>query len=83
MREAIVSLASNAIKYMRSERPAAISFRLSANTEKAFIEILDTGIGISPDALPKIFERFYRGDNIPYGVKGNGLGLAITKKIIE
>ena len=54
---------------------------LDAHTEKkrAVIIVSDTGVGISAKTLPKIFERFSRGNNAP-GVSGSGLGLAIAKE---
>ena len=46
------------------------------------IEIANTGKGISKQALPRIFDKFYQGDT-SHDTKGNGLGLAMVKKIIE
>ncbi|MEJ2748336.1 MAG: sensor histidine kinase, partial [Anaerolineae bacterium] len=48
------------------------------------LEIKDTGMGIGPDDLPHLFERFYRGRNVSQGnIPGTGLGLAIVKEIVE
>ncbi|MEW5941685.1 MAG: HAMP domain-containing sensor histidine kinase, partial [Chloroflexota bacterium] len=41
------------------------------------------GPGIPPSDLPHVFEKFYRGENVPDGVTGSGLGLAIVKSIVE
>ncbi|MFL5699848.1 MAG: sensor histidine kinase [Ktedonobacteraceae bacterium] len=53
----------------------------------AIIEVRDTGKGIPPEALPHVFDRFYRADparsRLPQSVSGNGLGLAIAKELIE
>jgi two-component system phosphate regulon sensor histidine kinase PhoR len=47
-------------------------------------EVSDSGIGIEPDALPHIFERFFRASNAKsFENKGTGLGLAIVKKIAD
>lgn len=83
MREAIMNLASNAIKYMRTTGPASILFTLSQSDTTVRLSITDNGIGIAQAEINKIFDRLYRAENIPYGVKGNGLGLAITKRLIE
>jgi hypothetical protein len=48
------------------------------------IVVTDTGVGISPEDLPKVFDRFYQGGRTQTGIiTGTGLGLAITKEIIE
>ena len=76
------NLIENAIKYT----PAAGSIRLSlvAGPERIAARVSDTGIGIPEDALPHVFERFYRveksrGD----GQDGTGLGLAIAHRILQ
>ena len=47
-----------------------------------FINITDTGLGITRESIPKIFDKFYQGDR-SHSTNGNGLGLTIVKKIIE
>ena len=47
------------------------------------IRISDTGCGIAPEELPKVFEKFFRGESTPSGVRGAGLGLAIVKNLVE
>jgi len=65
---------------------AAKSKRTSPMLNPALqVKITDTGIGISPEALPHIFDRFYRVDpaRTHRSAAGSGLGLAIAKAIIE
>jgi PAS domain S-box-containing protein len=52
--------------------------------ERIFLEVEDTGIGILPEDLPHVFDRFYRGNHRqPTEIPGTGLGLAIVKEIVE
>ena len=44
---------------------------------------MDTGCGIPPHELGKVFDKFYRGDSVPPETRGAGLGLAITKSLVE
>ncbi len=61
-----------------------MDIRLRRKGDQVAVEIIDQGIGISPEILPHIFERFYHvdksGDQL---FEGLGLGLAITKQVIE
>jgi signal transduction histidine kinase len=74
------SLIDNAVKYTPPGGNIEITMR-AINHEIA-VEISDTGIGIAPDALPRIFERFYRGDK-SRNVSGLGLGLSLAETIIK
>jgi signal transduction histidine kinase len=53
--------------------------------EQGFVQISvsDTGCGIAPEELAKVFERFYRGESVAAENRGAGLGLAITKNLVE
>ena len=55
---------------------------LKKKEDNIIITISDNGIGISKEALPKVFDKFYQGDT-SHSTLGNGLGLAMVKKIIE
>ena len=75
------NLVSNAIKY--TPNGGRVAVKLFARENRATLEIADSGIGIPEDALPHLFEEFYRAPNAKTQVKeGTGLGLAITKDLI-
>jgi len=79
LKQVIVNLIDNAIKYT-SEGEIEITVR--ADQQNAILEVTDTGAGIPPEALPHIFERFYRADKARSRESGGvGLGLAIVKAI--
>jgi signal transduction histidine kinase len=80
IKQVVVNLLDNAIKYTPSG--GSINLDVYAREEKAVIEVADTGIGIPPGALPRIFERFFRVDQArSRDAGGAGLGLAIVKSI--
>jgi signal transduction histidine kinase len=79
----VTNLVGNAIKF--TEPGGEVLVRLAPTGDGgARIEVSDTGVGIEPDELPRIFERFYRGSraNEARG-SGSGLGLAIVRSIVD
>jgi heavy metal sensor kinase len=81
LREAVSNVVANAILYNRAEGSVTISARMAGRM--AQIEIVDTGIGIPQDAVPRVFERFFRVDKArSRDVGGSGLGLAIARTIV-
>lgn len=79
---AVINLLSNAAKYCMP--PAQIEVRLWEKAETVYIAVSDRGIGIPPEDLDNIFDRFYTVDKThSRRLGGAGLGLAITKTIIE
>jgi signal transduction histidine kinase len=81
--QVVTNLVGNAIKF--TEPGGSVDVRVTATLDGgARIEVADTGVGIEPDELPRIFERFYRGSraNEARG-SGSGLGLAIVRSIVD
>ena len=65
-------------------RMAGASFCPLIVNRKVVLSVQDNGAGIAPDALPHIFERFYRGDALRQQSESeSGLGLAIAKSLVE
>ena len=82
LREVVTNLVSNAIHYNRDEGRIEISLRKEGSS--VCLEISDTGIGIAPEDLPRVFDRFYRVDQArSQETGGAGLGLAVTKSIVD
>lgn len=81
--QALVILLDNAIKY--SPEGSVIQISGSVENKTAYLNIEDQGIGIKPNDLPHIFERFYRADTARNQAnnKGYGLGLSIAKQIVD
>jgi heavy metal sensor kinase len=81
LKQVVVNLLDNAIKYTREGGEARVSVR--NENAHALLEVTDTGIGIPAEALPHLFERFYRVDKARSRQMGGvGLGLAIAKSIV-
>lgn len=81
LREAFVNLLSNAIKYSRLE--TQIRVNASVEEDELMVSVADRGVGISEEDLPFIFGDFYVGEAAPQSERGVGLGLGITRRIID
>jgi len=78
----LTNLIGNALKF--TPRAGGVSVHLSTGPKEATIEVRDSGPGIPPDELPRIFDRFYRGTNTGEArASGSGLGLAIVRSIVD
>ncbi|HKD00124.1 MAG TPA: ATP-binding protein [Methylomirabilota bacterium] len=82
LRQVVLNLASNAIKYSPSR--ASISVRLTGEGHAVRWQITDTGIGIPKESQRHLFEKFYRADNVAaLETDGTGLGLYLVRLIVE
>lgn len=79
MRQAVANLLDNAIKYT----PAGGRIEIEAHSEQqqVLISVRDTGIGIKPEELPKIWDRLYRGE-ASHSQRGLGLGLSLVRAVV-
>jgi signal transduction histidine kinase len=80
IKQVLANLLENALKF--TPENGSILLTLRRVDDHALLTISDTGIGISPEDLPHMFERFHRGRNASE-YAGNGLGLAIVEAIVE
>jgi signal transduction histidine kinase len=83
--EVFINLIGNGIKFTPPGGKISIDSRgLTEKRDYLKIMVADTGVGISPEDLPKVFDRFYQGGRTETGlITGTGLGLAIVKEIVE
>ena len=83
--EVFINLIGNGIKFTPPGGKITIDSRgLTEKRDYLKIVVTDTGVGISPEDLPKVFDRFYQGGRTQTGlITGTGLGLAIVKEIVE
>ena len=81
LRQALINLVDNAIKY--TPRGGRIGIRVGAADGQAAVDVSDTGLGIAPELRERVFDRFYRGPLPDSGEAGAGLGLAIARWAVE
>jgi len=83
LQQILLNLLSNAIKYNRLNGTVELSVETTTNPEGVRIDVKDTGLGIAPKNLDRIFEPFDRLGAGAGDVDGTGIGLTITKRLIE
>lgn len=84
LRLILINLISNAIKYNRPGGKVFIRFSKAEDGRWMTIEVQDTGIGISNEKIPMLFNEYYRVDlSQSDSIEGSGLGLAFVKKMVE
>ena len=81
LRHAFGNVLKNALDFTPSGKSVIV--RLLTQGNRAVVEIVDTGSGITNEDLPHVFERFYKSNGPREERNGTGLGLAITKEIVE
>jgi two-component system CheB/CheR fusion protein len=81
LRQALVNLLHNAIKYGAPRQP--IEVRVRGVDDAALVEVQDWGPGIPAEEQPFVFDRFFRGHTGRQAGQGSGLGLAIVRAIVQ
>lgn len=79
--QVVTNLVSNAVNYTR-EGFIRVTTRHIADMRQVLLLVEDSGIGIDPEDIPHLFDRFYRGQRISH-IPGSGLGLGIVKEIVD
>jgi len=80
--QVLTNLMTNALRY--TPPPGTISVRVAAGDGRVCFEVADTGVGIAPEHLPRVFERFYRVDKSrSRSLGGAGVGLTIAQALAE
>lgn len=85
IRQIVMNLLTNAVKYTQSgEVVLSVRGKENGDTVTLFFEVKDTGIGIKPENMKRLFEAFERIDEVKNrSIEGIGLGLSITKQLLE
>jgi heavy metal sensor kinase len=78
----LLNLLDNAIKF--TAPGGRVTVRVTRDTERAVLEVIDTGVGMPPDVVPRVFDRFFRADpSRSRATEGVGLGLSLAKWIVD
>lgn len=81
LKQVVLNLGDNAVKY--TPAGGQVTIRLEAADGHAILTVTDTGVGISEQHVPRLFERLFRTESAGQRVDGTGLGLAIVKRIVD
>lgn len=82
LKQVIINLLSNAIKYNREAGKVSISLNEASRHDAIRLDIIDTGVGLTSEQKARVFEPFTRFNSVNV-VEGTGIGLTITKELIE
>jgi PAS domain S-box-containing protein len=77
----VENLLTNAIKY--SPEGSTIDVRIAADTTEARLYVEDRGAGIAPEHLERIFDSYFRAEDVKGSIKGSGVGLAVARQLVE
>lgn len=81
--QVIVNLLSNAVKYTPPGGRVTVETEVDATADIVRVTVTDTGVGIPPDEVERVFDKFYRVGANKKQAKGTGLGLNLVKQIVE
>ncbi len=81
--QAVINLVSNAVKYTPNDGRVVVSLDIADTSRVISVSVTDTGPGIPAEALPHLFEKFYRVSEHKKLAKGTGLGLNLVRQIVE
>lgn len=84
LRRVVDNLLDNAVKYSDKDQPIELVAKKSEQRDQLVLEVVDRGVGISPDDIPRVFAPFFRGDRSrTRSTGGVGLGLALARRVVE
>jgi signal transduction histidine kinase len=83
LKQVLLNLLSNAIKYNRDGGTIHVAATPLPDGERLRIEVRDSGRGIAPEKLPRLFKPFERLESSYDGIEGTGIGLALVKRLVE
>ncbi|MBQ4111738.1 MAG: HAMP domain-containing protein [Clostridia bacterium] len=82
--QVIYNLINNAINYAGDDKLVRVTQQLSEDGSRVRVSVMDNGVGIAPDQIPMIWDRYYKIDKVHRrAMIGTGLGLSIVKQILE
>lgn len=83
LRRAVFNLVSNALKYTPQGGTISVRMRVDEAAGQVIVDVSDTGVGISEQDLPRLFQKFFRVESSKKMAKGTGLGLVLVKEVVE
>ena len=81
LRQVLINLLSNAVKYNRQR--GSVRIEVANDDQSVLIDVIDTGIGMTPDQLAHLYEPFNRLGQERGGVQGTGIGLVLTRQLVR